>query len=163
MKRIFLLLTLLSYIGMVSGQGLGLAGAPSVTGKITGTITDSLTRSPIDYATIALGRTGSAKSTNGSLTDAKGSFKIENIAAGTYRLTIAFLGYQTKIIDSVKTTPEKPDLNMGRILLTPNQKMLNEVVITGTTPIVENKIDKLVYNAEQDVAIAGGKCHGRAS
>ena len=83
-------------------------------------------------------------------------FKIENIVAGSYRITIAFLGYQTKILDSVKTTPGKPDLNLGRILLAPNLKMLNEVVITGTTPIIENKIDKLVYNAEQDIAIAGG-------
>lgn len=156
MKRLFLLLTILSGISMASAQGIGGAGVPSVTGKISGIILDSLTRTPIDYATIAMGRAGSTKSTNGALTDEKGSFKIENIAAGTYRLTIAFLGYQTKTIDSVKTTPEKPDLNLGRILLAPNQKMLNEVVVTGTTPIVENKIDKLVYNAEQDVAIAGG-------
>ena len=156
MKRLVLLLTILSGIQMASGQGIGGAGVPSVTGKISGIILDSLTRTPIDYATIAMGRAGTTKSTNGALTDEKGSFKIENIAAGTYRLTIAFLGYQTKIIDSVKTTPEKPDHNLGRILLSPNQKMLSEVVVTGTTPIVENKIDKLVYNAEQDVAIAGG-------
>jgi ferric enterobactin receptor len=119
-------------------------------------ILDSVTRTPIDYATVALGRSGSTKSTNGALTDEKGAFKIENISAGVYRVTIAFLGYQTKVIDSVKTTLAKPDLNLGRIMLAPNKTMLNEVVVTGTTPIIENKIDKLVYNAEQDVAIAGG-------
>lgn len=135
---------------------MGGAAAPSVTGRVSGIILDSLTSKPIDYATVSMGRAGSVKTTNGALTDEKGAFKIENIAAGSYRITIAFLGYQTKILDSVKTTPGKPDLNLGRILLAPNLKMLNEVVITGTTPIIENKIDKLVYNAEQDIAIAGG-------
>ncbi len=156
MKHIFLLLTLISSIHIASAQGIGGMGAPSITGKISGTIIDSISQKPVDYATVALSRAGSTKSTNGALTDTKGSFKIENITAGVYKLTIAFLGYQTKIIDSVKTTPERPDLNLGRIILSPNLKMLGEVVVTGTTPIIENKIDKLVYNAEQDVAIAGG-------
>ena len=156
MKRFLLLLTLISSIGGASAQGLAGANASAVNGRITGTILDSVTRKPVDYATIAVGRAGTTKSTNGAMTDEKGSFKIDKISAGSYRITIAFLGYQTKIIDSVKTTPEKPDLNLGRILLSPNQKMLGEVVVIGTTPIVENKIDKLVYNAEQDVAIAGG-------
>jgi len=156
MKYFLLLITLFTGISFASAQGMGGAAAPSVTGKITGIILDSLTAKPIDYATVSMGRAGSVKTTNGALTDEKGAFKIENIAAGSYRITIAFLGYQTKILDSVKTTPGKPDLNLGRILLAPNLKMLNEVVITGTTPIIENKIDKLVYNAEQDIAIAGG-------
>jgi hypothetical protein len=157
MKRLLTILFLLSGTGFVHAQGMGgAAAAPAVTGKISGIILDSVTRTPIDYATVSLGRAGSTKTTNGALTDEKGSFKVENISAGIYRLTIAFLGYQTKIIDSVKTTPAKPDLNLGRIYLSPNQNSLAEVVVTGNTPIIENKIDKLVYNAEQDIAIAGG-------
>lgn len=156
MRRLLTVFLILSGISGVQAQGFGAAAQPAVTGKISGIILDSISRKPIDYATVSLGRAGSTKTTNGALTDEKGSFKIENITAGIYRVTIAFLGYQTKIIDSVRTTPAKPDLNLGRIMLSPNQNMLNEVVITGTTPIIENKIDKLVYNAEQDVAIAGG-------
>ena len=149
MKRLFTILLLLSGISGIYAQGMGGAAAPAVTGRISGIILDSVSRTPVDYATVSLGRAGSTKTTNGALTDEKGSFKIENISAGVYRVTIAFLGYQTKVIDSVKTTLAKPDLNLGRIMLAPNKTMLNEVVVTGTTPIVENKIDKLVYNAEQ--------------
>ncbi|MGV3686573.1 MAG: TonB-dependent receptor domain-containing protein [Daejeonella sp.] len=156
MKRLLLLLILISVIDSVSAQSPGAPAASAVTGRITGTILDSVSKAPIDYATIALGSAGTTRSTNGALTDEKGAFKIENITAGTYRVTIAFLGYQTKIIDSVKTTAARPDLNLGRIFLSPNAKALGEVVVTGTAPIVETKIDKLVYNAEQDVAIAGG-------
>ncbi|MGB4399234.1 MAG: TonB-dependent receptor [Daejeonella sp.] len=156
MKRILLAILFISTLGTASAQGLGAPAAATVTGRISGTILDSVSRQPIDYATIALSRAGTTRSTNGALTDDKGSFKIENISAGVYRLTIAFLGYKTKIIDSVTTTAAKPGLNVGRIFLAPNSKALGEVVVTGTTPIIENKIDKLVYNAEQDVAIAGG-------
>lgn len=156
MKRVLTFLLLLSGISFAQAQGMGGGGSPALSGRISGTILDSITQKPIDYATVALARTGSTKSTNGALTDEKGTFKIENITAGTYRLTIAFLGYQTKMVESVITTPSKLDLNLGNIVLAPNQKMLNEVLITGAAPIIENKIDKLVYNAEQDIAIAGG-------
>src|SRR5688500_15858636 len=98
MKRVLLLLTLISFIGTASAQGVGGPPVTTVTGRISGTILDSLTKSPIDYATIALGRAGTTRSTNGALTDEKGTFKIENISAGAYRITIAFLGYHTKII-----------------------------------------------------------------
>ncbi len=132
------------------------SGGASITGKINGLIIDSLTQKPVDYATVSLGRSGSTKNTNGSLTDEKGAFKIENIAPGTYRITISFLGYQTKIIDQIKTTPQKPDLNLGRIVLSPNMKALGEVVIQGQAAVVENKIDRVVFNAERDVTIGGG-------
>lgn len=132
------------------------AGGTTITGKINGIIIDSLTQKPVDYATVSLGRSGSTKNTNGSLTDDKGAFKIDNIAPGKYRVTISFLGYQSKTIDPVTTTLQKPDLNLGRIILSPNMNALSEVVIQGQAAVVENKIDRIVYNAERDVTVGGG-------
>ncbi|HEY0896010.1 MAG TPA: TonB-dependent receptor, partial [Sphingobacteriaceae bacterium] len=157
MKRILLGLVAFFCAAGVSAQvPMGSGGGTSITGKISGVIIDSLTQKPVDYATVSLGRSKSAKNTNGSLTDDKGSFKIENVSPGSYRLTISFIGYHTRVMDPVTTTPGKPDLNLGKILLSPNQKMLSEVVVEGEAPVIENKIDKIVYNAEKDVAIAGG-------
>ncbi|MFM6975319.1 MAG: TonB-dependent receptor domain-containing protein [Sphingobacteriaceae bacterium] len=154
MKYLSLFIIGLLFIGSTFAQMP--AGGASVTGRINGLIIDSLTQKPVDYATVGLGRTGSTKTTNGSLSDEKGSFKIDNIAPGAYRLTISFLGYQTKVIDPIKTTPQKPDLNLGRIILSPNANALNEVVIEGQAAVVENKIDRVVYNAERDVTVGGG-------
>ncbi|HXI00347.1 MAG TPA: TonB-dependent receptor [Sphingobacteriaceae bacterium] len=155
MKRLYFLSVILFLTSSVYAQVPG-GGAPSVTGRISGTIIDSITKKPVDYAAVAVGKSGSGKNTNGSLTDEKGSFKIDNIAPGAYKVTITFLGYQTKIIDPATTTPGKPDLNLGKIILSPNQKMLGEVVVEGQASIIENKIDRIVYNAEKDVAISGG-------
>lgn len=157
MKRIYIfilsIITTASAFAQFPAAG---TAAPTITGRITGTIIDSVTKKPVDYATIALGRAASTKNTNGSLADENGNFKIENVSPGTYKLTVAFLGYQPKVIAEVKTTPQKPDLNLGKIFLSPDQKKLGEVTVTGQAPVIENKIDKLVYNAERDVAIAGG-------
>jgi ferric enterobactin receptor len=128
----------------------------SITGKISGVIIDSATNKPVDYATVSLSRTGQTKSTNGSLADEKGNFRIDNVAAGKYRVTVSFIGYTTKIIDPITTTGSKPDLNLGTIILSPNSKVLKEVLVEGQAALVENKIDKLVYNAEKDVTISGG-------
>lgn len=156
MKRLLLLLTLISAYGAALAQGPAGGGGSSLTGRITGLIVDSLTGKPVEYATVSIGRAGSAKSTNGSLSDEKGAFKVENVAAGSYRIKIDFLGYNAKTIDGIKTTPEKLDLNLGKIMLSPSQKMLSEVQITGQASVIENKIDRVVYNAERDVTAAGG-------
>ncbi|MFC5283745.1 TonB-dependent receptor domain-containing protein [Pedobacter alpinus] len=156
MKKIYPFLIILFTVNSVYAQFPGGAAQSTITGKITATIIDSLTRKPVDYATISLSKSGQTKSTNGALADDKGSFKLDNIKAGKYRLTISFIGYATKIIDPVETTLSKPDLNLGTIILSPSAKMLNEITVTGEANLIENKIDKIVYNAEKDVAIAGG-------
>ena len=128
----------------------------TIVGRISGIVIDSLTQKPVDYATISLSRNGQTKSTNGSLADGKGVFKMDNIKPGKYRVTVSFIGYAAKIIEPVETTLAKPDLNLGNIILSPNTKLLNEVTVVGEASLVENKIDKIVYNAEKDVTSAGG-------
>jgi hypothetical protein len=70
-------------------------------------------------------------------------------------MLIGFMGYKTKII-LVKTSPEKPDLNAGTVYISPTESNLKEVAIVGQKALIENKVDKLVYNAEADITNAGG-------
>ena len=136
------------------GMGGG-ASKPTVVGRITALVLDSLTKQPIDYATVTLVKIKDNKTLNGGLTDEKGKFVLQNIAPNEYKLVIGFIGYDSKTIN-LKTTPEKPDNNLGTIFLSSNSKTLKEITIEGTKPLIESKIDKVVYNAEQDVTIAGG-------
>ena len=156
MKRLYILFALIFTSSLLFAQFPGGAAPSAIVGKISGIIIDSITQKPVDYATISLSRSTQTKSTNGSLADERGIFKIENIRAGRHRITISFIGYETKIIDPVETTLSKPDFNLGTIKLSPNNKMLNEVTVVGEAAIIENKIDKIVYNAEKDVTSAGG-------
>jgi outer membrane receptor protein involved in Fe transport len=45
---------------------------------------------------------------------------------------------------------------MGTVIVSPGAQLLNEVKVTGQAALVENRIDKLVYNAEKDITSAGG-------
>lgn len=156
MKYFYFLLISTFCISTSYAQFPGGASQNTITGKISATVIDSVTKKPVEYATVALSKSGQTKSTNGSLADGKGFFKIENVKAGKYRLTVSFIGYAPKVIDPVETTLSKPDLNLGDIILSPSNKVLNEVTVVGQANLIENKIDKIVYNAEKDVAIAGG-------
>lgn len=157
MKRFYILSLFLFVINNTFAQYPGNANAQNgIVGKISGVIIDSLTKEPVDYAAVSLSAVKQTKSINGALADEKGAFKLEKVTPGKYRLTISFIGYNTKIIEPVATTNGKPDLNLGTVILVPSNKVLQEVVVEGQANIIENKIDKLVYNAEKDVAISGG-------
>ncbi|WP_432709421.1 TonB-dependent receptor domain-containing protein [Pedobacter sp.] len=157
MKRILLLFIVLGMVSSAKAQfpmGGG-AARVTVTGRITAVIIDSLTQKPVDYATVSLIKVKDNKSVNGGLTDDKGKIVMQNVAPDEYKLSIGFMGYKTKSV-MVKTTPERPDNNIGTIILAPTASNLKEVEISGQKAMVENKIDRMVYNADQDVTLAGG-------
>ncbi|MFD0793565.1 TonB-dependent receptor domain-containing protein [Mucilaginibacter litoreus] len=156
MKRILLLLIIILGCMTAKAQFPTGGGGSSIVGKISGTVIDSLTKKPVDYATVTIYRSGAKSPLNGVLTDDKGNFQINNLKAGKYKITVSFIGYPTKTFDPVETTLSKPDYNMGDVVLAPSAKTLKEVQVVGQAALVENKIDKIVYNAEKDLTAAGG-------
>jgi ferric enterobactin receptor len=158
MKRLLLLLAGWGIVFAAHAQypmGPGAAPKPKVTGRISALILDSLTKKPIDYASVALTKGPANKSVNGGVSDEKGRVVLQNIAPDSYILAVGFLGYKTKLVN-VKTSPEKPDANLGTIYISPTESNLKEVAIVGQKAMIENKVDKLVYNAENDITNAGG-------
>lgn len=138
-----------------SGGFGGGAKKPTVFGRITATILDSVTKQPIDYATVSLISVKDNKSVNGGVTDPKGKLSLQNVAPDTYKLMIGFMGYKTKSV-AVTTTPAKPDQNLGTIYISSTENTLADVQVQGTKAVIENKIDRMVYNAEADGTNAGG-------
>lgn len=134
----------------------GFGGGSSITGKVTGILIDSVTNAPVEFASIVLFSPKQNKQIDGTITDEKGEFKLPEVKLGSYELQISFIGYQNKVIKNVNLTPEKPDFTIEKVFLLPQGLTLGAVEITGQAAIVENKIDKLVYNAEKDVTSIGG-------
>lgn len=156
MKRFYILIAILgSFITAKAQFGVG-GGGSSIVGKISGTVIDSVTKKPMDYASVGLYRSGGKSPITGVITDPKGNFKLDNIHPGTYKITITFIGYPTKTVDGIVTTGAKPDKNLGIVLVSPGAKTLKEVVVQGQSALIENHIDKIVYNAEKDITAAGG-------
>ena len=156
MKRFYILIALFCFTLSAKAQfGVGGSG-PTTTGRISGTVIDSVTKKPMDYTTVGLYRSGGKSPITGVVTDEKGNFKLDNVKPGSYKLVISFIGYPAKTIDPVVTTASKPDNKVGNVLLSPGAHALAQVNVVGQAPLIENKIDKIVYNAEKDLTAAGG-------
>jgi ferric enterobactin receptor len=125
-------------------------------GHISGKVIDAVTKQPVDYATISVFQGTNASPINGVVTDPKGNFAITNLNPGEYSITVNFIGYQKKTIDHLTIGGATPNIALGNILITPTQNQLKSVEIVGKAPVVENKIDKMVYNVANDLTSQGG-------
>ena len=153
---LFLLVSLSMNQSFAQWGGFGGKKGPSIKGKITGSVIDSTSNVPVSYATISLKKAGSDKIINGTLSEDDGSFKFADIKDGKYDLEVSFLGYKAKQVKSVELTLKDPDYSIGNILLLPDNVILDEVQITEKRALFENKVDKIVFNAEDDSSISGG-------
>ena len=156
LKNLLAFLTLLiSLNANAQFGGFGNSG-PKIKGKISGVVMDTSTNQVVGFATISLRKAGRTKIINGTLSEDNGSFSFTDVNPGKYDLEISFIGYKEKVIASVETTKKKPDNNIGTIFLQPTDYLLDEVEVTAKRALIENKVDKIVFNAEDDSSIAGG-------
>ena len=63
------------------------------TGSIVGTVLDSKTSEPVEYANIAIYSKSDSTLITGGITDENGKFNIETLKPGQYYVTIKFIGY----------------------------------------------------------------------
>ena len=124
--------------------------------KITGKIIDSLSKSGLEYATVSVFKDGNTTPVGGAMTDGKGSFTVDGLAPAGYRVKIDFIGYRVKALDNIIISDKQCAVDMGKVPIVNTSKAMNEVNVTAKRNLVENHIDKLVYNAENDVTSAGG-------
>ncbi len=157
MKNFFLLISCLClFSGLVAAQSTPLT-SPYV---VKGTVADSVSGKPVPFATVALLAPDSkplgGTPITGATTDEQGAFAIPKVSVGTYRLLVSSVGYRSKTIEKVLVSADLPAVNMGKLLLSPDTKTLNQVDVVGQKALMEDKGDRLVYNAEKDISNAGG-------
>ncbi|MDR3713165.1 MAG: TonB-dependent receptor [Puia sp.] len=139
-------------------QSQVLQARPTVTGKsvLKGRILDSLSRSPVEYASVTLYAKKGAPAINGTVSGSKGSFALEGLPAGSWLVSIEAIGYGTKTIGPVTVGSKTPTVSLGDIFLTKKAADLQAVTVVAPRGLIENKIDKMVYNAEKDITSQGG-------
>ncbi len=124
-------------------------------GKISGVLIDSISKQPIEFAAISLVEIKSNRPVDGTTTDDKGKFQIKNIADGDYKILISFIGYKGKQIQKIKIDG-RTNLELDNVVLTPDVIQLNAVNVVGQAEMIEERVDRLVYNAEKDISSRGG-------
>ncbi len=118
---------------------------------ISGKVIDSLSNSPLEYATIVLKNLKNNK-ISGGITDEKGFFKIKT-SKGDYEISVEFISFKPKKISKKRISN---NLNLGKIILSEDSKSLDEVVIIAEKTTVDIRLDKKIFNIGKDLSIRGG-------
>jgi outer membrane receptor protein involved in Fe transport len=131
-------------------------GTMPMDANITGTIIDSITGQPVEYAIVAIHRMKDSILVTGNSTKTNGSFSVEGLPYGRFYAEISFVGYKKHIVRSILLTPKNKTVNIGTIKIEPSSTDINAVVVTGNKPAIEYKLDKKVIDVTQNVVAAGG-------
>lgn len=125
-------------------------------GRIKGNVVDDATHKPVEFAAVVVTDQQTQKVVTGATTEASGAFMIKDVPAGLYSVTIEFIGYKRDTISNVVISQAANEVKLNTISLRSSQHTLKDVTITAALPVVENKIDKIVYNVANDVTSQGG-------
>lgn len=136
-----------------SGQKLN--ESPKI-GILSGKVVDADTGNPMDYTAVSILSRKDSSLVGGGLTNEKGEFKISQIPLGVYRIKVSFMGYRDAVRDSLRISPNKPEIELGTIKLRPWAETLDEVVVSGEKSVFENAIDRRIFNVEKNLVSMGG-------
>lgn len=143
--RILLTITLLNSTMHAMGQ---------TTDHVIGKILDEDNKT-IQGATITAEKiTDTTKRVN-SVSDSTGRFSLKVMGSGYWRLTIAFVSYQT-VKKSFIIANDTAAINIGTIIMYPAKQMLNEVRIVAERPFMTQEPDKTVFDAAKIGAVSSG-------
>lgn len=131
-------------------------GKPNGSGSISGVIVDKLSQHVMEYANIVIYSQRDSTLVNGTVSDEKGYFKIDEIPFGMHFVKVSFLGYSEKTIDKIKVSPQKANNYMGEILLSPSNANIADVEVVAEQSPVLYKIDKKVITVNSNLNTSGG-------
>lgn len=105
-------------------------------------------KTAIEYATAVVRKVGVDTAIVGSaLTGQSGTFKIDELPTGKYKLTLAFLGFKS-VVKQFELSSAQPGINLGDLLLDDTGVNLQAVEIKGDIPPVRVKKDTLEFDAK---------------
>jgi hypothetical protein len=121
------------------------ASAQKTVGKLTGTVIDQATRTPLAGVNVMI-----ASTKLGAATDVNGHFEVFNLAVGKYNVRVSMMGYKEKIVRNVAITAnattklevalEETAIEIGEVIVTPKPEKYDATGITarlGRKTVVE--------------------------
>ncbi|MFP4691527.1 MAG: TonB-dependent receptor domain-containing protein [Bacteroidales bacterium] len=159
MNVLFLISAMLVFLpaaSAISDTEAGSEDLPDEKGVLTGKVVESVSDQPVEYVNIALFPPGSEEMVTGGITNEKGIFRIENIAAGTYDIRLSFIGFQTSRLQGVSIGDEEPVKDLGTLRLDPTEEMMESVTVSADREMLLVNLDKTVFNVGRDMTSTGG-------
>jgi outer membrane receptor protein involved in Fe transport len=175
MKILVLMMGLLVSVFSFAQMPTGNRGGSQMTGRFYGRIVDASNKG-VEAASVLLVQNRMDTATKqrkevvigGMLTATNGDFSIENIPAfGQYKLKVTGIGYKEleETVHFDRPTPGQNDPNamlgaldkdLGNIKIQIDDKVLANVTVTSTKPVLQLGIDRKVFNVERNITSTGG-------
>ncbi len=145
------ILTLL--LGMLIPLSLW-ANTPEKEGIVKGKVYDGKSKTPVEYATIAIYNADDDSVINGTISDQDGNFKIKGLKQGKFYVVVSFLGYENKRYDDIIVDGGRDMIDLGNITLGSENQSLEEVEVIAERQSVEFHIDKKVVSVGKQMTSA---------
>ena len=141
---------ILSFVFLV-GSGVLFAQ----NGRISGIITDQVSKEKIPFATVSvLSETDAFQA--GGVSGSDGSFVLKGLNYGNYKLVVKFMGYKTDTVSKVVLNKKSASVNVGSIALNPVTIDVKEVEVTANVKTSVGTIDRQTYRATDFATAKGG-------
>ena len=150
----FLLLIFSSLVYSQEQRGRQFSGEP--IGVVRGKVVDDQSKSPMEYVSVRIFRSRDSSIVSGLLTDKNGNFEFKNLPFGRYYLVLKFIGFKTKIVDSIFVIPRNLEVNLGTIHFQSEPLQTKEVEVSAQRDIVSYSIDRRIYDVSRDLSVVGG-------
>ncbi len=159
MKTQYLLCLIAAFLAVVSVEGVFAQQNPATeksSYRISGRVVERESGQPIAYAAAVLLEASTGKTITGGVADDNGEFFLTGFADGEYILRISFMGYQSLEREGVVITAQNNVVDLGNIPVEDESVALEEVTVQGQRDLIEEKVDRTIYNAENDKTTMGG-------
>ena len=121
---------------------------------VKGRVYDNATGHAMEYATVRACTLPDSTFVSGCITEPSGHFSLE-LEKGSYVLEVQYMGY-LKSFKNITLDGTKTIVDVGRMGLSPDQRVLNEVEVVAEVSTYEMTLDKRVFNVGKDVSNTAG-------
>ncbi len=128
----------------------------SNTGAITGHVVDSASKTPIDLANVDVTIAGAKASAARAATGVDGSFRVEGLQPGRYKVRIRALGYTPRPLPPVDVSPSSSSIDVGTVFLNAAPVRLQSLEVTGQKRDVQLAPDRNTYVVRDMPTTRGG-------
>lgn len=120
------------------------------TYRLSGCVQDE-NRQPVEVANVLLKQAKDSAYITGMLTDTQGCFSFDQ-PLGEYLLHITLIGSEDLYVPVVL----QRNKNVGELTLKSSSALLDEVTVTAARPVIKRLVDRVVFDAHNTIASAGG-------
>lgn len=122
--------------------------------SIRGKVVDAENKA-VGYANVLLLKASDSTLVKGALSEDAGTFLFEGIAAGKYKVVASMVGQGKASSPEFTVSGTTEVITLEPVVLQQSATQLQEVVIEGQRPLIEQQFDKTIMNVENSIVAAG--------